>query len=115
MARYGRITETASEVYDMLTNVEMQWPKIEGENGEEVTVTPGMFHPLRESKDKRVRDAAFAAMFGEYGKYNNTLATIYGGSVKKDNLLADLRGYASARVPVALAKSSSKVTAKILL
>ncbi len=97
MARFGRITGTASDVYDMLTNVEMQWPVIKGEDGADVTVTPGMFHPLRESKDKRVRDDAFKAMFGEYGKFNNTLATIYGGSVKKDNLLADLRGYSSAR------------------
>ena len=35
-------------------------------------------------------------MFGTYKKFINTAATLYGGSVKMDSYVADVRGYASA-------------------
>lgn len=97
LAKVSKITGIPSETYDMFTNVEMQLPKIVGENGEEVELTSGTFGMFRESGDRRVREAAFEGMFGTYGKYINTFACLYGGSVKKDNMSADIRGYSSAR------------------
>ncbi len=97
LAKVSKITGTPSQTYNMFTNVEMELPMVKGENGEEVQLTSGNFRALRESSDKEVRDGAFRGMFGTYGKYINTIATLYSGSVKKDNLYADLRGYSSAR------------------
>lgn len=97
LAKVSKISGTASQTYNMFTNVEMELPMVKGENGTEVQLTSGNFRPLRESADKEVRDSAFKGMFGTYGKYINTFACLYGGSVKKDNMYADLRGYSSAR------------------
>ena len=97
LAKVSKISGTPSQTYNMFTNVEMELPMVKGENGEEVQLTSGNFRPLRESTDKEVRDSAFKGMFGTYGKYINTFACLYGGSVKKDNMYADLRGYSSAR------------------
>ncbi len=97
LAKVSKITGIPSDTYDMFTNVEMELPSITDENGEEAPLTSGTFGMFRESKDRRVREAAFEGMFGTYGKYINTFACLYGGSVKKDNMAADIRGYSSAR------------------
>ncbi|MBR5364631.1 MAG: oligoendopeptidase F [Clostridia bacterium] len=97
LAAVRRITATPSNTYKMFTNVEMKLPKIVGEDGQEAELTAGNFSVYRESGKKEVRDAAFKAMFGTYGDYKGTFASVYGGSVKQDNLFAALRGYPSAR------------------
>lgn len=97
LARLGKITGTPSDTYDMFTNVEMQLPEVLGEDGGMMPLSSGIFGVLRESKDRAVRESAFEGMFGTYGKYINTFACLYGGSVKQDNLMAALRGYSSSR------------------
>lgn len=97
LAKVSKITGIPKSAYDMFTNVEMELPTIVGEDGNEVELTSGTFGMFRESGDRRVREDAFEKMFGTYGKYINTFATLYGGSVKKDNMSADIRGYSSAR------------------
>ena len=69
---------------------------ITGEDGKPARLTSGNFSVFRESSDRRVREEAFEGMFGTYKKYINTFASLYSGSVKKDNMYADIRGYASA-------------------
>lgn len=97
LAKLGKITGTPSDTYDMFTNVEMQLPEVLGEDGGMMPLSSGIFGVLRESKDRAVRESAFEGMFGTYGKYINTFACLYGGSVKQDNMMASLRGYSSAR------------------
>ncbi len=97
LAQVGNFTRTPSDTYNMFTNVEMELPKIIGEDGREAELTSGNFGVFRESKQKAVRDAAFEAMFGTYGKFINTFACLYSGNVKKNNTFAAIRGYSSAR------------------
>lgn len=97
LAKIGKISVTPSDSYDMFTNVEMPLPEIVGSDGKNVQLTHGNFLVMRESADRTLRKAAFEGMFGTYGKYINTIACLYSGSVKQDNLLAEVRGYKSAR------------------
>ncbi len=106
LAKLGKIRGIPSDTYDMFTNVEMQLPEVLGEDGGKIPLSPGIFGVLRESKNRAVRESAFEGMFGAYGRYINTFACLYGGSVKQDNMTADLRGYTSAR---AMALSGSNV------
>ena len=68
LAKVSKITGIPKSTYDMFTNVEMELPNIVGEDGNEVELTSGTFG-----------------------------MSLYGGSVKKDNMGADIRGYSSAR------------------
>lgn len=97
LAKVSKITGIPKNTYDMFTNVEMKLPSIKDENGNEVELTSGTFGMFRESGCRRVREEAFEGMFGTYGKFINTFASLYSGSVKKDNMSADIRGYSSAR------------------
>ena len=97
LAMMGKITGTPSDAYGMFTDVEMQLPKIKDSNGKEYELSSGNFTVMRESSDRALRENAFEAMFGTYGKYINTIACLYSGSVKQDNVFAQIRGYNSAR------------------
>ena len=96
LAKVSKIAGTTKQTYEMLTDVDMELPAITGEDGKPAQLTKGNFGVFRESKNRRVREEAFNAMFGTYRKFINTHASLYSGSVKKDNMYADIRGYASA-------------------
>ncbi len=96
LAQLGDVSNVPSDAYEMLTNVDLILPKIKDENGNEAQLSSGNFGMYRESTDRRVREEAFRAMFGTYGKFNNTFAAMYGGSVKMDQYYADVRGHKSA-------------------
>ncbi|MBQ8440794.1 MAG: oligoendopeptidase F [Clostridia bacterium] len=87
---------TPSDCFEMLESVDMTFPEIKDEKGEPVTLTHGNFGVFRESSDARVRKESFEAYFGEFKKYINTFAAMYGGSVKMDNYFTRVRGYDSA-------------------
>lgn len=96
LAQLGDVSNIPSDAYEMLTNVDMMLPKIKNEKGEEVQLSSGNFGMYRESPVREVREEAFKAMFGTYGKFNNTFAAMYSGSVKLDQFYADVRGHKSA-------------------
>ncbi|MBE6760090.1 MAG: oligoendopeptidase F [Ruminococcaceae bacterium] len=96
LAMLGNAAQCPSDSYDMLTSVDMILPKIKGASGEEEQLTHGNFGVFRECKDTEVRHGAFRAYLGEYKKYINTFAALYGGQVKLDCYNADVRGYDSA-------------------
>ncbi len=96
LSKVAKITGTANDVYTMFTDVELEIPHITDENGNDAELTQGNFGVYRESPCRRVREDAFNTMFGTYRKYNNTFAALYAGNVKKDNMSAEIRGYAGA-------------------
>ena len=96
LAMLGDAAQTPSDAYEMLTNVDMELPKIHDAEGNEVQLTAGNFGVYRESPVRAVREEAFNAMFGTYKKYINTFAALYGGNVKQDQFMANVRGFSSA-------------------
>ncbi len=96
LAMLGEAAQTPSNAYSMLTNVNMKLPLVHDEQGNQVQLTQGNFGVFRESRDRKVREEAFRAMFGAYRQFGDTFAALYGGAVKMDNFQATVRGYASA-------------------
>ena len=96
LAMLGDAAQTPSNAYAMLTNVNMKLPMVHDEQGNEVQLTAGNFGVFRESRDRKVREEAFRAMFGAYRQFGETFAALYGGAVKMDNYYAAVRGYGSA-------------------
>lgn len=96
LALLSEVSSSADEPFDMFESVDMTFPKIKNEEGKEVQLSHGSFGAFRESGNRRVRKEAFEAYFGEFKKYINTLAAIYGNSVKFDNYYTKVRNYESA-------------------
>lgn len=82
-------------IYNMLTNADMTFGNIKDEDGDTVELTEGNYSSFIRSKDRDVRKAAFEKLFGEYKKFENTIATSLTASVKNYNFSARVRKYSS--------------------
>ncbi len=96
LARLSRAASAPSEAFGMMQAVDLTFPKITDENGQEITLTNGNFQVYRESRDPRVRSDAFKLYFGSFERFRNTLTALYAGNVKMDNFQAATRHYESA-------------------
>ncbi|MCL6547736.1 MAG: oligoendopeptidase F [Alicyclobacillus sp.] len=97
LAQFGEVLSAPSQIFTMFNNADMRFPTIVDEDGNEVELTHGRYIRFLESRDRRVRQAAFDALYQTYGKHRNTLAAVYGASVKKDVMYARVRRFESAR------------------
>ncbi|MDF1507456.1 oligoendopeptidase F [Robertmurraya sp. DFI.2.37] len=97
LAEASEVMDASSNTFGMLNNADLEFPSIKDENGEEVEVTHGRYIRFLESTDRRVREDAFKAVYGTYGKFKNTFSSTLSGQVKKDNFNAKIRNYRSAR------------------
>ncbi len=88
--------ETASNTYEVLTNAEMQWPKITLSNGEEITLNASAYVKYRAEENRDDRKQVFDAFWDTYQDYRQTLAVTLEGHVKKQVMTARLRNYDSA-------------------
>ena len=95
VAMTTEMSNTASEVYEAFTNVDMKFPTIKDEDGEEVELTHGRFVPFLMSANRRVREDAFKAYYDTMKDYINTLASSYSGEVKQRVFHSRVRGYSS--------------------
>ncbi|MGB5945256.1 oligoendopeptidase F [Paenisporosarcina sp.] len=97
LAQVSEVTNASSETFSMLNNADLEFPTIKDENGDDVELTHGRYSRFLENEDRRVREDAFRAMYGTYGKFRNTFASTLAGNVKRDNVNARVRNYSSAR------------------
>lgn len=85
-----------ANIFGMLTNADMTFPVIKDENDNDVELTEGNYINFITSKNRRVREDAFKAMFGTYGKFRNTLATSLTSAAKNFIFKAKMKNYSSA-------------------
>lgn len=85
--------ESIDTAYSMLESVDLKYGEVTDENGKRVTLTNGLFEKMRESRDRRVRADAFAAMHNSFAGMGNTIASLYSGSVRTDVFGARSRGF----------------------
>ncbi len=97
LAQLSEVTSSSSETFSMLNNADLTFPMVKNEEGEEVELSHGRYIGFLESDDPQVREDAFKAMYGTYGKFKNTFASTLSGNIKTDNVNARIRNYPSAR------------------
>jgi len=93
LALSGNITGTASDVYRKMTDVDMDFGYILDENGDSVEVTDAGWVNWRTSKDRRVREDYFKAVWQKYKRYGTTIAALMAGNIKKNVYLTKARKY----------------------
>lgn len=83
-------------IFGMLTNADMTFPKIKDEEGNEVELTEINYYSFIKSKDRNIRKAAFEALYETFEKYKNTLTASLTSSIKNFVFNAKARNYASS-------------------
>lgn len=96
IAQMGELSSSPENIFSMLNNADMVFPKIKDESEKEIEITHGNFIPLMESKDRRVRENAFKALYKTYASFRNTFATSLSSEVKKNIFYSKVRKYDSA-------------------
>ena len=84
-----------SDAYDMLVNSDMKFGNIKDENQNMVELTDSNYSIFIKSKNRKVREKAFKKYFGEYGKYSNTIGTLYEAHLQINNTITSIRKYNS--------------------
>ncbi|MCL2369929.1 MAG: oligoendopeptidase F [Firmicutes bacterium] len=89
----SRATGNYRDIFGMLDNLELPFPKVLDERGKKVQLTHGTYSKHLQSRDVAVRKSAFDGMYKTFKSYINTISAVYDGSVKKDVFYSTVRKY----------------------
>lgn len=90
----GQVFGGFQEIFTMINNADLAFPEIEV-NGEKIKLSHGMYSVCMDSKDRKVREAAFKAFYKAFRDVLNTITATYAGNVNKDVFLTKARKYNS--------------------
>lgn len=97
LAGASDILSASSQTFSVLNNADLTFPKVKGEQGEEVQLSHGMYGELLESTSRDVRAEAFKKMYEVYEGLKNTFASTLSANVKNHNYQASVHKFDSAR------------------
>ena len=97
IAMMGEVAEAPDSIFSALSDADMKFPPVRMPDGSEQELTEGNYSTFIRSDDRDVRRQAFHNIMSTYESLGNTVAGIYGTSVKKDQFMAMSHHYASAR------------------
>ena len=93
----GQPAQTAETAFSVLTNVDMNKTfgsvTVDGEEQQLTETTWGLF---LHNHDRKVREEAYKKFYAKYEEHQNTIASLYAGSVNQDVFTARARGYDSS-------------------
>lgn len=96
LALSSEVMHASSDIFSMFNNADIKFPYIKDEEGNEVELTKGRYIKFLESRDRRVREDAFHALYSSYTAAKNTLAASLGSNIKKNRFYAVARKYSSS-------------------
>ncbi len=91
LAKQSELMGTPQKAFGVLTNVDMNFGEIDGMPLSQSTWSVFMQNPNRD-----VRKKAYEKFYGIYQGHEQTIATLYAGSVKQDIFSAKVRGFDTA-------------------
>ena len=97
LSAMSEVAQAPNNIFRLFNNADIKFPVISGEDGEPVEVTHGRFISLLESKDRRVREDAFHALYSVFRQFSNTVAATYESNLKQACFFAKTRKYGSSR------------------
>ncbi|HEU5098634.1 MAG TPA: oligoendopeptidase F [Roseiflexaceae bacterium] len=96
LAQFGDITRAPSDIFEILTNADLQFPTIQDDRDHPIQLSHARYGRLMEHPDRRVRRDAFKGYYSSYKTIQNTLGTTLVANVRSHTLNARVRGYKSA-------------------
>ena len=110
LATVGEMMSAPSQIFTMLSDVDMPKPMVTDEDGSKVKLTGATYRRLLDSRNREVRKEAYEAMMGMYQQYCQSISTAYRYAVKGDVSRARVRKHGSAieaalypdRIPVSV-------------
>lgn len=96
LAKASEMGNSPKEIFMAFNNADLSFGTIQNEKGEEVTLTHGRYVSFLENKDRKVRKAAFEAMYQAYESHKNMLAATFNANLKTAAFVSGMRKYPSS-------------------
>ena len=83
----------SSSLFDILSDMEIPFEDATDENGKKYPVKEPTYKQYISSKDRKLRETAFNSIMNGYGKFNQTLGSLYIKDIKSDNAFVKLHKF----------------------
>ena len=110
LAQFADVAGTASSTFSMLNNVDLKFPSIMDEHGNQVLLTHATYIPFMENSHQEVRRSAFEGLYQTYSGFKNTLATLFSGNIKQYSLFSSVRNFNN---PLEMALSENNIPVSV--
>lgn len=97
LAKLGEVTDSSNTIFSMLNDADMRFGYVEHPDGTKEEITHSNYINLMESEDRSVRRRTYENLYNVYKDHINTLASLYGTSVKRDVIRSKIRNFSSSR------------------
>ncbi|MBR0155167.1 MAG: oligoendopeptidase F [Treponema sp.] len=94
LALQSESSETAYKTFSILENLELDFGTIKVK-GKQLPLTQTTWSQFLKNPDRKVRKEAYERFYDVFEKHENTLASLYAGSVNQDIFETRARGYSS--------------------
>lgn len=108
LSKMGRASGM-SDVYDLLTNLEMDFNDVKDKDGNKLKMDDSSYSKYLSSQDRVLRKNAFESMYRQYKLHNSSISTMYLAMAKKWAEVLKIRGYKGALESKVLGESTVKV------
>src|SRR5574344_1955174 len=95
MALQGESGQTADKTFSLLTNVDLNFGTVKVD-GKDKPLTQSTWTQFLDNPNREVRKEAYEKFYATYEQHQNTLATLYSGSVNQDVFVSRARGFKSS-------------------
>ena len=96
LAATGEMSNAPTTIYSMFANADIKFPDAVDAEGNPHPLSQGTFVSYEESEDRVLRKSAFENLYGTFGSFRNTVASILNTQVKTLEFNAGVRKYGSA-------------------
>ncbi|MBS3812280.1 oligoendopeptidase F [Candidatus Bipolaricaulota bacterium] len=95
LADLSEVLSAPGEIFNYLTNADLDFPSVTDRDGEEVKITLSNFVKLLKRDDRDFRERVYSEFYDVFGGLSNTFAVTYSNSLKGDTKLAHAKNYES--------------------
>lgn len=95
LAAAGAITGSPTEIYQMIANADIPWPKITLESGKEITLNQAAYSGARSDANREQRKKVFDAFFGTWKDFEDSIGATLNTEVQANLFQAKARNYTS--------------------
>ena len=96
LALTGPALQTSYNTFSLLKATEIDYGKVEGENGEEEEVSEAVFYAALYSNNREYRERVYRKFYKPYINLKNTFASLFTGGVNANVFNAKARNYESS-------------------
>lgn len=97
ISKMNALGNSFEKIYEDITHNDLQFPEVEGENGEKILANEASYRRAMDSTDRKVRENVFRGLLSTYASHVNSITSTYLGAVKHNIYVAKARNYPSAR------------------